>query len=298
MKTTLHIYALGLFTVLISCGQANERQPISVVICDTLQENVVKKEKERSEKSKERKEQNSIDSIALDQILKGAIETAGHNEDQRRFEKKYVETMPDSSYQVEVSINHDFYFTKENPHFIIKRKTPSAVYIDIFFSKTHKPLQKVLSHEQQEMTYVYDTIRDINGDGLNDFVVNWYGSSGCCLKAFSNVYILRPDKKTFSANLQFINPTFSPREKIIRGVCYGHPSETEMYKYKWNGETVDTLEYISYEKSEKGEKTGKIIVSKDRPYGDYYKMLKRLNSVPNEYKEIEGYNWFTGTGYN
>ena len=41
--------------------------------------------------------------------------------------------------------------------------------------------------------------------------------------------------KTISNNFEFINPTFSPKEKIIRGVCYGHPSETEMYKYKWNG---------------------------------------------------------------
>ena len=34
---------------------------------------------------------------------------------------------------------------------------------------------------------------------------------------------------TFSKNFEFINPTFSPKEKIIRGICYGHPGETEMY---------------------------------------------------------------------
>lgn len=147
------------------------------------------------------------------------------------------------------------------------------------------------------MTYVNDTIRDINGDGLNDFVVNWYGSSGCCLKAFSNVYLLHSDKKTFSINFEFINPTFSPKEKIIRGVCYGHPSDTEMYKYKWNGEVVDTLEYICYEKDDKGNKTGKIIISTDVPYGKKFKVIKRLNSVPYEYTSIEGYDWFTGKGY-
>ena len=134
------------------------------------------------------------------------------------------------------------------------------------------------------------------GDGLNDFVVNWYGSTGCCLKAFSNVYLLRQDKKAFSENFEFINPTFSPKEKIVRGVCYGHPGETEMYKYKWNGEKVDTLEYVSYERNEKG-KTGKVIISTDRPYGEKFKTLKVLNSVPTEYKKIEGYDWFTGKGY-
>ncbi|MEO7314707.1 MAG: hypothetical protein ABIW47_05955 [Ginsengibacter sp.] len=102
--------------------------------------------------------------------------------------------------------------------------------------------------------------------------------------------------KAFSKNFEFINPTFSPKEKIIRGICYRHPGETEMYKYKWNRESIDTLEYISYEKNEQGEKTGKVVVATDKFYGKNFKVLKRLNSVPNEYKEIKGYDWFTGKG--
>jgi hypothetical protein len=69
-----------------------------------------------------------------------------------------------------------------------------------------------------------------------------------------------------------------------------------MYKYKWNRETIDTLEYISYEKNEQGEKTGKVVVTTDKPYRDHFKVLKGLNYVPNEYKEIKGYDWFTGKG--
>ena len=144
------------------------------------------------------------------------------------------------------------------------------------------------------MEYVNDTIRDINGDKIKDFVVNFYGVNGCCLKAFSNVYLLRSDKKMFSNVFEFINPTFSPKEKIIRGVCYGHPGETELYKYKWNGEQVDTIEYVSYEMNDKGRKTGKVIISKDLPYSDSNGTIKRLNSVPSEYREIYGYDWFTG----
>ena len=41
-------------------------------------------------------------------------------------------------------------------------------------------------------------------------------------------------------------------------------------------------------KKEDGEKSGKIIVTTDQPNGSNFKVLKRLNSVPNEYKEIEG----------
>jgi len=60
---------------------------------------------------------------------------------------------------------------------------------------------------------------------------------------------------------------------------------------------VDTLEYVSYQKNDKGVKTGKVIVSKDRPYDDKFKTFKVLNSVPVEYRKIVGFDWFTGTGY-
>lgn len=293
MKPTLNILTLGLLLTLVSCGQPNGKKEISVVTIDTLQTSLDKKEQERLEKRKEIEEQNFADSLRLDKVLQDAIKIANQNIDKNKFIEKY-EVLPDSI-PVSVEINLDYHFTKTNPHLIIKRSEPSAIYIDIY-TKAENQFKKVISHEQWTMTYVNDTIRDINGDGVNDFVVNWYAASGCCLKAFSNVYLLRQDKKAFSVNFEFINPTFSPEEQIIRGVCYGHPGETEMYKYKWNGEKVDTLEYVSYERNEKG-KTGKIIISTDRPYGDKFKILKALNSVPKEYKKIEGYDWFTGNGY-
>lgn len=229
-----------------------------------------------------------------DKVLQDALKIANQNIGKDRFINKY-EVSPDSI-TVGVEINLDYHFTKAKPHLIIRRNEPTTIYIDIY-SKGDSKFEKVLSHEQWKMEYVNDTIRDINGDGINDFVVNWYGSNGCCLKAFSNIYLLRLDKKTFSDNFEFINPTFSPKEKIIRGVCYGHPGETEIYKYKWNGEKVDTLEYISYQKNDVGLKTGKVVISKDEPCGDKYKILKVLNSVPTEYRKIDGYDWFTGNGY-
>jgi hypothetical protein len=294
MKTTLHILKFGLLMTLFSCGQPNEKNSVAVVTTDTLQTTIDKKEKERLEKRREIEEQDNADSLRLDKVLQDALKIANQNSTKDRFVKKY-EVMPDSI-PVSVEINLDYHFTKSNPHLIIRRNGPSAIFIDIY-SKLDNRFEKVVSHEQWTMTYVNDTIRDINGDGLNDFVVNWYGASGCCLKAFSNVYLLQQDKKVFSENFEFINPTFSAKEKIIRGVCYGHPGETEMYKYKWNSEKVDTLEYVSYEKNEKGLKTGKVVISTDRPYGDKFKTVKVLNSVPTEYRKIEGYDWFTGNGY-
>lgn len=290
LNSTLHILTLVLLSTLVSCGQQKDKKKIPVVTTDTLQTSIDKKEKERLERSKEIEEQDYADSIRLDRVLQDALKIANQNIKKDKFIMKY-EVSPDSI-PVSVEINLDSHFTKTNPHLIIRRNEISVIYIDIY-RKGERKFEKVVSHEQWTLTYVNDTIQDINGDGLKDFVVNWYGASGCCLKAFSNVYLLRQDKNAFSENFEFINPTFSPKERIVRGVCYGHPGETEMYKYKWNGEKVDTLEYVSYERNEKG-KTGKVIISTDRPYGNKFKTLKVLNSVPTEYEKIEGYNWFTG----
>lgn len=234
-------------------------------------------------------------SVALDKVLTEALEIATQNIDKGNFKKEY-QTVPDSICIVKVGINFGLSFTKEFPHLVIRRSAPSETYIDVY-SLNEGKFERVVSHVQSCMTYVNDTIQDINGDRLNDFVVNWYGSAGCCLKGFSEVYLMRNDKKTFSSDFQFINPTFSPKEKMIRGVCYGHPGQTAMYKYKWNGEAIDTLEYVYFETNTTGEHTGKVIVSKYREYSDSTKTVKRLNSVPNEYKKIEGYDWFMGTDY-
>lgn len=293
MKTTTSVLTIIMTLLLISCGQANKKKASIVKHEDTaklfVNKNVQKGLEERTQFDK----QEQIDSEEDDGILREALNIAERYRAHNRFKRNYVATMPDSLHHADVYISSDFYFSNAFPCLIIRRTTPNNVYIDIF-SKTGKQFHKVLSHKQWKLEYIGDTIRDINGDGLKDFVVNWYGVNGCCLKAFSNVYLLRSDKKSFSNSFEFINPTFSPREKIIRGVCYGHPGQTEMYKYKWNKEAVDTVEYIYYAKNSQDGKTGKLIVSNNLPYSPNHKVVRRLNHPPIEYRKIEGYNWFVG----
>jgi hypothetical protein len=284
MKTTLILLIIGILTIFISCGRSNGKKKNPAVATKNSPSKPVKID-----------EQKHLDSIRLDKVLKAALELANHQFGKELFNQKYKV----SSNGIPISVDMDlgYFFSKTIPHLIVRRTDPNNIYLDVY-SKGKHSFEKVLSHEQWTMTYVNDTIRDINGDGLKDFVVNWYGSTGSCLKAFSNVYLLRTDKKGFSKNLEFINPTFSPSEKIIRGVCYGHPGETELYKYKWNNEIVDTLEYISFQKNSKGIKTGKVIITNDLPYSKQCKTLNVLNSVPSEYQQIEGYDWFIGKGLN
>ena len=258
MTSKLYIFGLVL-AFFTSCEKQKEVQKVTAPISKkTETSNFEKFEKERLAKRKNIDKRYRKDSIQLDKILTEALNISTENISKNTFFKEYEAEFEEEN-TVKVTINTNFHFTKSQPHLIIRRHAPNEVLIDIY-KKDNTAFKRVASHVQWSMTYVNDTINDINGDGLNDFVVNWYGASGCCLKAFSNVYLLKADKKEFSKNFEFINPTFSPKEKIIRGICYGHPGNTEMYKYKWNGEQVDTLEFESYEVKANEEKKEKIII--------------------------------------
>lgn len=166
---------------------------------------------------------------------------------------------------------------------------PMNVYIHVLtFAEGN--IVKVISHKQWGMTYTGDTIFDVNGDGRKDFVVNWYGSTGCCLKGFSDVYIARKNHISFTEPFEFINPTFSPEEHVVRGICYGHPGDTEMYKYKWNGEKIDTIEYVMFEKDTAGNNIG-VLISKQRN-SKPSNIIRKQKHVPTEYKLINDFGWF------
>jgi len=291
MKTKICIITLTLM-LLLSCRQTDEKKNKPLDKKQPAVKTFEQKEKERLKKRAEIEKQEKIDSLNFEKALYDALSIANLKINNKKFQKKY-KVRPGNEYELQVEINIDDYFTKSNPNLIIRTVGPMNVSIDIY-SNNGKKFKKILSHKQWTLTYVNDTIRDINGDGLKDFVVNWYGATGCCLKAFCNIYLLRRDKKTFSKNFEFINPTFSPNEKIIRGVEYGHPGETEMYKFKWKGEAIDTLEYVYYDTDKEGKKTGKIVISKKRAYSKNKKDIKKLNSIPTEYTKIEGFDWFTG----
>lgn len=282
-----------LLAVLFSCGQTNQDKKKRTALKDTVQAKSLKEE--QLERRKSIDAQEKADSLALAKVLNEALKIATENIVKAKFNKSY-DVIIDSGHVVNVKMNSDYFFSKNQPHLMIRRSDRSGVFIDIY-SKKGNQYERLLAHQEHINSYVSDTIRDINGDGLRDFVVNIYGSTGCCLKAFSYVYLIRQDQESFSKQIEFINPTFSPKEKLIRGVCYGHPGETELYKYQWKGEGVDTVEFVYYEKNSKDQKTGLVISSNVRPYDKGEKFRKRLKSVPKEYRKIEGYSWFTGKGY-
>jgi hypothetical protein len=277
------------FTMFFSCGKPSQKQSHED-LKNAYQSEFKKKESERISKRKLLDEQENADKIRLDRHLQDALNIANQNFDKNIFLKKYSIVNDDSEVIVEINMGH--HFTQWVPHLIIRITDPSTMemYIDVFYKGTSH-FEKAISHRQWNLTYENDEIKDVNGDGLDDFVVNWYGASGCCLKAFSNVYLIRNNQKTFSKNFEFINPTFSPKEKLIRGVEYGHPGQTEMYKFQWVGEKIDTIEYIAFEtkKEDSSIKTGKIQILNSK-----FKTVKVLDEIPSEYHEIFGFDWFLG----
>ncbi len=245
-------------------------------------------ETQRLERRQEIAAQDSLDSIRLADVLIEARKIAGEHAAEGDFEVSYTVGHAEEG-EIIVEINSAHFFSSQFRHLIIRRWGLGEMNIDIFVRHDEKYVP-VLAHSQWGLTYDNDTIQDLNGDGRKDFVVNWYGDSGCCLRAFSDVYLLRPDGCSFSEGFEFINPTFAPRERVVRGVCYGHPGETKMYKFRWKGESLDTLAYIAFEKDSLGEKTGKFVEFRQQ-HGTPHRILP---TMPAEYVSIEGYDWFLG----
>lgn len=289
MKIRTIILLVVQIMVFTSCDKRQNGQIITVT---NPQENLAKTDQERIERRKQKEKGDQLDSLRISRVLEKALNVSYQNISLNSFATEFT-SMPDSVFDMKTIIRIHPFFSGRYKHLIIRREGLANVYIDIYLIEGNK-FNKVLSHSEWDMTYVSDTLKDVNGDGYKDFVLNGYGSSGNWLKAFSYVYLFRPRIGTFTAGYQFINPNFFPKEKIIMGVGYGEPGNTEMYKYIWNREAVDTLEYIYYEQNGQGIKTGKVIRSNKGPWQKGKRIIERLNSIPIEYKKIEGYDWFIG----
>jgi hypothetical protein len=279
----------SILVILASCGEASNQDGKAHVQNDSLRKTTTNIELTMDERRKHIEEENRIDSIRFDIALKDALKIAIPAFKSNSFKRQYEIQPDDSSYAINIEILIGRFFNDNQRYFLLRRKVPWTTFINLYRVIDDKT-EKVIEREQGGMTYIRDTIFDVNGDGHKDFLVHWYPSSGCCRRNVYNVYLNQPNKGIFTQDYEFINPTFSAREKVIRGVGYGHSGEVGLYKYKWHGLQVDTIEFIYPVPSTKGQF---IKIKKGRDMLNEKEGIV-LKAIPKEYHNIESYEWFAG----
>lgn len=231
------------------------------------------------------------DSLHRLKVIAGALRyTALHRH--TPFHCQMEDPFPEDSAEVgHTDLHYGHLFSDRDFHLIVTIEYGTHACIAVYRERNGH-FKRVIS-DDQDMELLANGIRDIDGDGHKDFLTHWYPMSGCCRRNVYFVYLYRPLSGTFTRAYVFMNPTFSPREKVIRGVKYGQPGETPLYKYRWNGLRVDTVEYIY------SVHRGGVAYLKTRKdsFGDPGpKDGVPLKSVPAEYRHIGDYAWFPG-GY-
>lgn len=229
----------------------------------------------------------SEDSKILERSFTGNLIVAMKNIHENEFNLKVEDIDPVSKEVVNSELLFGNLFNTKQKHLITRRYFEHECFLDVFVCEDDS-FRLLFTHLQDDLTFIKDTIFDTNGDGLKDYVVCWYPSAGCCRRNIKSVYLLQQDTISFSNEIEFVNPTFSQKERMVRGVEYGHPEEIGLYKFKWNLNQVDTIEYIYHNQKVNGEFVRVTYTGLPNQKSD----STTLKSLPGEYKNIDDLDWF------
>ena len=231
-----------------------------------------------------------LDSLSL---VKAKNEGLAYAQSHKR--KSYTHTFTtnrDTSFQSVTTLRYGHLLSKDTYLLMMKRNEPPwHTLLNIYILKNGQfRLLYQGENIEGDFEFLGDTLRDINGDGYKDYVIHLYPSSGCCRRNVYRVLLFDPHRSQFGEVQEFINPTFYPRRKLILGVEYGQPGEVPLYKFRWNGMKIDTIEFIHILNGKKGRYL--------RTTHDMYLPTAEdgivLKSVPKEYRSIEDFAWFMG----
>ncbi|WP_343532255.1 hypothetical protein [Pedobacter sp.] len=280
-RITLLLFLMSLVVSLSSCQEKSNNTKVPL--------KNKKIEKPKSVASKKQSHKQNLDSLKLDSVLKEAINTVKPKLQLKSFFRKYEALLDDStSIGVEIKLGH--LFSNKNKHVMICRTNYEYMLFDIYKIVDNKIENVIKFHNSRSPDFANHSVQDVNGDGYKDFVVHWYPSSGCCRRNIYDVYLSINGTGSFTNQYEFINPTFSTKEKVIRGVLYGHPGEVGLYKYKWNNLKVDTIEFIYPDQSDTTKRH--YIKTYKRLYSSKNVKKEKLKFLPKEYRNIESFEWF------
>ena len=276
----MRYFFLVMIVVLFGCHQPEKKVLVKKTVsrADSLQHI-------REENKKLSKKKYLADSLKQDSALSKILSYAYAHINSSHF-KTELNLWGDSSLFATLTFGNTF--SNDKKHLIVQNRVNLYEFNENVYLLENSKLVNVIKEKIPDLTFVVDSIADVNGDHQKDFLLNWYPESGCCARNVFNVYLYIPINGTFTKKYQVINPNFFPKERLIRGVGYGHPGEVPLYTYKWNGVKLDTIEYI-YPADTLKKKFYRV-----KNYQDLNNPKKRqtLSSIPKEYKIIDAYDWF------
>ncbi|OQP61891.1 hypothetical protein A3860_30985 [Niastella vici] len=288
------LFLITIVALLFSCQNATKPQPVTVIDSsqktpprDTLSPNEVMTDEEQEQKRMAYEKQDNTYRIRESIILDHALTYANRNKNLHSFQHEFRMTPQDSSGIVTTQMIFGHLFAQNKKHLLIRRISSTQTFCSIYLLENEN-FKKVCEQEQIGSTHDEDSIKDVNGDQYKDFLVHWYPYSDCCRRHIVNVFLYKPNTGSFSRKFEFINPTFFPEEKIVRGLEFGKPGKIGLYKYKWNELTVDTLEFVYPDLNN----PGKFIKTKTQTKNPTADDGTVLNGLPAEYKRIESIDWF------
>lgn len=208
------------------------------------------------------------DSLKMIQLLK-----IGKQIGRRHIHKNYFNYSSDS-----LKVQVGYLISDTIKHLWINRGVGGISLTDLYLYNDSLFI-KICSKKSNSLCGGNSSFKDVNGDSITDFLYYWHPMSGCCTANVYEVH-LQDTLGYLSNELEFINPAFYPKEKIIRGLCYGHLAS--FYKFKWNGTKVNTIEYI-YRKLE--DKNGNIIHIRKKTDSSNEKGII-LKKCPKEYNNL------------
>ncbi|WP_338813575.1 hypothetical protein V9L05_19505 [Bernardetia sp. Wsw4-3y2] len=232
-------------------------------------------------------QQNSGLPKEVEKAFEKALDFAKQKKDKPHFTYYFEDDLEKGNYNsIKVNIDYGAFFNKNDKFLILTceyHKLSDDKYYRVYLKESDSfklLVEEYTNHGEQPI------FMEINGDENIDFVIPYSPSSGCCPRQ-SKIVFLYKDKNFVKYN--FINPTFSPKEKIVRGLGYGYFPEVGLYKYKWSGTKLDTVEYI-YRTKESDFK--KFIRTKKEIHLPKHSQGEILDFLPKEYQNINEIDWF------
>ncbi|MCG2612822.1 hypothetical protein LZZ85_00975 [Terrimonas sp. NA20] len=230
------------------------------------------------------------DSLRIDSALNAALQLAQQNNQEAYTDSLFFVYDSSTVLQLHLSVGRFFSSKFRHMHVRIRYNGTVGNTIHNVYRLDEKKPAHVLSSIHWDLESPADSIGDINGDGFKDLSLCWYGVTGCCMRHTYDVYVYNPSDGSFQDAQYFLSPSFSPVEKAVRGVGYGHPGETDLYKYIWVGPTANLVEKIIPDKTHKDQYLRKIFKS-----GKLLLREEKMRKLPKEYEKITGLDWFLGT---